>query len=92
VKRNATVEYWNINFDNDTARFSIEDDTENASIVVDVLIHLEPERHKCSVKRIIDCWCVSDYDNKVNRTSISNEEIETISEILQNEYLKYLGK
>jgi len=92
VKRNATIEYWNIDFNDDTARFSIEDDAENASIIVDVVINQEPERHTCSVKRVIDCWYLADETDKVERTSISDSEVKTISEILQNEYDKYLGK
>lgn len=92
MKKNATVEYWNIDFEEDTARFSIEDDDENASIIVDVVLNPDLERHTCSVKRVIDCWYLADEDEKIERTRISDSEIKSIDKILQEEYSKYLGE
>lgn len=90
MKKNITVEYWDIDFEKGTARFSLEDDYENASIAVDVVINPELKRRTCSVKRVIDCWYLADDDDRVTHTKISNSEIKTIDNILEQEYKKYL--
>lgn len=92
MNKNVTVEYWNIDFEEDTARFSLEDDDEGASIIVDVVIKPELERRTCSIERVMDCWYLSDYDQRVEKTQISKEELAIIKDILENEYKKYLGE
>ena len=92
MRKNVTVEYWDINFEEDTARFSLEDDYENASIIVDVVLNLELERRTCSVKRVIDCWYLADEEQRVEHTRISDSELKTIDKILAEEYSKFIGE
>lgn len=91
MKKNVTVEYWNIDFDDDTARFSLEDDIENASIVVDLVLQPELERRTCKIKRVIDCWYLADETQRVVKTKITKFELSLIEKILNEEYSKYLG-
>lgn len=92
MKKNVTVEYWNIDFEDETARFSLEDDYENASIIVDIVLNPELERRTCTVKRVIDCWYLADEEQRVEHTNISASEIRTIDKILTEEYSKYIGE
>jgi hypothetical protein len=86
----VTIEDWNINFPASTAKFSIEDDKENAQIVVDVSLRFKDS--SCTIHNIVDCWYVYNDYNSVVRTTVSKSEKTCINDILTEEYTKYLVK
>jgi hypothetical protein len=85
----VTIEDWNIDFPASTARFSIEDDKENAQVVVDVTLRFRDA--ECTIHNATDCWYVHDDRSSVVRTTINKSEKDNINAILTQEYVKFLA-
>lgn len=93
--KQVKIEDWDIDFDQSTAQFTLDDSKdEEQFVIVEITLeqYQDTENPICVIDEITGCWLLEDSGAEVDTTQISDAEIDMINGILAKEYAKHLNR